>query len=337
MNTKIVQVGCGIWGKNLLRTLNSLNVLSGVFDLDKESLINFTKQKIYRGVYFDTDWEKCLDRDEVKGVVIATPPKNHFEIAMKALQHDKHIFVEKPIATSLEEAEAIVKYAKSKNLIVMVGHIFLYAPEILKLKEIINSEAFGKVHYVYTQRLNLGQIQSCGVLSDLLPHDISIIDFLLDRTCNSVSAFGMKNVLTNVEDVAFVIMDYGDDIKAHLHLSWLDPHKVRSTVVVGDKQMAVCDSINKTIAIYNKTVDLSKLQSETSLDYSRHLLSYKYGDVVYPYIETWEPLVKECQEFISCIEENRQPLSNGDVGVNVVKVLVAAQKSLSDNGWWKKV
>ena len=329
-------VGMGYWGKNLLRTLNSMGALAAAFDKDEKVVEKYLNDRLYKDVYLGTNWEVCLGRKEVKSVVIATPPKTHYDIAMASLNAGKHIFVEKPLTLDIEEAEEIVRVAKEKNLIVMVGHIFLYAPEIMKLKEVVSSENFGAIRYIYTKRLNLGQVQDCGVIDDLMPHDISVIDFLLGKKCKSVSANGISSVLTGIEDVAFVTMDYGE-AKAHLHLSWLDPLKVRDTVVVGTKQMVVCDSINKKIDIYNKNVDLSAMEESMSMSYARHLLAYKYGDVVSPYIETFEPLMKECQEFVYAVTNNTPILSNGNVGLDVVKTITAAKISLANSGAWVRV
>lgn len=336
MSVKIALVGCGYWGKNLLRTLNSMGVLTATFDSDRSVIESYSKNRIYGDVYFDTDWEKCLGRDDVNGVVIATPPATHFEIAMKCLAAGKSVFIEKPMTLCSLQAKTICELAETKNLIVMVGHIFLYSSEIIKLKEIIYSEEFGNVLYIYTKRLNLGQVQACGVINDLMAHDVSVVNYLLDRSCDSVSAHGDSNIIKGVEDVAFVNMKYGN-VTSHLHLSWLDPNKVRETVVVGTKQMVVCDSINKKIDIYNKMVDLSAMEDSMSLDYARHLLSYRYGDVVSPYISVYEPLMAECKEFVACIEEKRRPLADGRLGLEVVKTLAAAKKSLENNGAWEQV
>jgi predicted dehydrogenase len=336
LKRNICLVGCGYWGRNLLRNLNSLGLLAGAFDLDAKIIKSYSQDRNFRDVYFDTDWEKCLSKEIIKGVVIATPPRHHYDIAMVAMKAGKHVFIEKPMTLDIDEAEDIVQYAKENSLIVMTGHIFLYSPEFLKLKDIITSKDFGNVLYIYTKRLNLGQVQACGVINDLLPHDISIINYLLDKKCDSISVYGASNILKGIEDVAFVNMKYGK-VSVNCHLSWLDPLKDRSTVVVGTKQMAVCDSISKSITIYNKGVDLGAMEEDMSIDYARHLLGYRYGDVVSPHIQTWEPLAEECKEFVSCIEENRQPLSGGEFGLSVVRTLNAAKCSLESHGEWVSI
>lgn len=333
---RVAVVGLGYWGPNLLRTFNNLDALAAAFDMDAGKISKFAKDPAYKGLYFDTDWEKCLGRNDVSGVVIATPPNTHFQIAMKALLSGKHVFIEKPMTLSVGEAQKIVERAKAMHRIVMVGHIFLYSPEIIKLKSIVSSKKFGDVQYVYTQRLNLGKIQSpANVVEDLAPHDISILSYLLDKSCTEVQVSAKSHVI-ETEDVAFINLKY-DNILCNLHLSWLDPLKVRSTVVVGTKQMAVCDSIDKTIHLYNKSVNVEKAESKMSESYSNYLMTYRYGDVLIPHIENHEPMKAECQEFLDCIDKEAVPLSDGIMGLAVVKTLHAMQKSLKGNGKWVTV
>jgi predicted dehydrogenase len=232
-----------------------------------------------------------------------------------------------------KESEALVKLAEEKKLIIMTGHIFLYSPEIVKLKEIINSDDFGNVRYIYTQRLNLGKIQDCGVIMDLAPHDISIIDYLLDDTCEGVKTVADSHILEDVEDVAFIAMRYKSGPLVHLHLSWLDPLKVRNTIVVGTKQMVVCDSGSKKINIYNNSVDMEKRSEISNRSYADHLLNYKYGDVVCPYIHNAEPMSLEAEEFINCMENNKVPIASGELGCDVVKTVNAMRESITAGGW----
>lgn len=332
----LVLVGLGYWGPNLLRTFNSLGVLKAAFDISSNKLEKFKRDSTYSNIIFGTDWSVGLT-STIDGVIIATPPNTHYEIAIKAIKSGKHVFIEKPLTLNIDEANSIVYEANKRNLIVFVGHIFLYSPEIIKLKEIINRDEFGDVRYVYTQRLNLGQIQSpANVVEDLAPHDISILNYLLDDECNEVLTVA-KNHVANTEDVAFISMKFKTGILAHLHLSWLDPLKVRNTVVVGLKQMVVCDSMSKKIEIYNKSVDLGELHNDGNISFARHLMTYRYGDVILPYIDNHEPLLTEAKEFLRCIETKEKPLACGELGVNVVKVLMAMQKSLKEGQIWQKI
>lgn len=329
--TKVAVVGAGYWGKNLIRTFNNLHVLKAVYDLSDNVLNNYKNDPVFSGVAFGNDYTCCLDDEEVLGVVIATPPSTHYAIAKACLLKGKHVFIEKPMTLDVESSKDLLLLAEKYNRIIMVGHIFLYSPEIIKLKEVITSEAFGDVRYIYTRRLNLGKIQECGVIMDLAPHDVSIIDYLLDKKCRCVKAVTDSNIIEGVEDVAFISMRY-DDILVNLHLSWLDPLKVRDTVVVGTKQMAVCDSGSKKIDVYNNSVDVVARERLSNRSYADHLLSYKYGDVVSPYIESNEPMAEEAKTFLNAIKTGESPLADGNLGLSVVSTVVAMKASSLDDG-----
>jgi predicted dehydrogenase len=306
--------------------------------MDKDKVKRFKSDPIYSKIHFGTDWETCLSRREVTGVVIATPPNTHYDIAMKALSSGKHVFIEKPMTLDDEEAAEIVALADAKDLVVFVGHIFLYSPEIIKLKEIVHSEEFGDIRYAYTQRLNLGQIQSpANVVEDLAPHDISILDYILEDECGAVQTVAKSHVLETSEDVAFINMRYKKGTMAHLHLSWLDPLKIRNTVIVGSKQMVVCDSGTKKIDIYNKGVDIGVRCNLSNQSYARHLMSYKYGDVLSPYIDGAEPMMEEAKAFLHSIETGEAPIADGNLGLEVVRTLTAMQRSLKGGQVWAKV
>lgn len=331
---KVAVVGLGYWGPNLLRTFNNLGALAAAFDLDSKKINKFAKDPAYKDIFFSTDWEKCLGRNDVSGIVVATPPNTHYRIAYNALLAGKHVFIEKPMTLDPAESEKLLGLAKTCKKIILVGHIFLYSPEIIKLKEIISKPTFGDVHYIYTQRLNLGKIQSpANVIQDLAPHDISIIDYLLDSKCKQVQTFAKSHVI-DTEDVAFINMEYENGVICNLHLSWLDPFKVRNIVVVGTKQMVACDSGEMKIELYNKRVDIEKRQDISNKSYADHLMNYKYGDITIPYIQSYEPMAAECKDFLDCIDKNKEPLSSGHLGLSVVKALDAMQKSLEENGKW---
>lgn len=335
MNVAIV--GAGYWGKNLIRTFNNLGRLIAVFDTDESALDNYKTDPAFSNVEFGTDYDYCLGRWDVNGVVIATPPSTHYEIAKKCLEQDKHVFIEKPMTLDQSRSEELVQLAKEKNRVIMVGHIFLYSPEIIKLKEVVNSEEFGDIKYAYTQRLNLGKIQECGVIMDLAPHDISILDYLFDDTCEGVKVTADSNVIDDVEDIAFITMRYKKGMLAHLHLSWLDPLKIRNTVIVGTKQMVVCDSGTKTLNIYNTTVDIEDRKNKSNVSYAAHLLSYTYGDMISPFVPNGEPMKAEAEEFLRCMKTGDTPLADGELGLSVVKTMTAMKRALTNNGGWEKV
>jgi len=334
MNISII--GLGYWGPNLLRTFNNLGVVKYAHDLDKNKIDKFKDNPLYRDVIFNTEYLTSIYDPKIDAVVVATPPHTHYEIATKALYAGKHVFIEKPMTLSVYESEEIVKIANKNNLVVMVGHIFLYSPEIVKLKEIINSEDFGNIQYIYTKRLNLGKIQSpANVIEDLAPHDISILNYLLDGVCTEAQVIGKSHII-DTEDVAFVSLKYCN-VLCHLHLSWLDPLKVRSTVVVGSKKMAVCDSIEKNIYLYDKGVDVEEQEGKMSDSYSNYVMTYRYGDVLIPKIDNYEPMVEECKDFINCIGTGKKPKASGEMGLEVVKTLNAITGSLKRGGTWETI
>lgn len=325
-------IGLGYWGPNLLRTFNNLGVLKAAYDLDPNKINKFRKEASYKEINFSTDYTEIFKDSSINAVVIATPPNTHYKIAMECLRAGKHLFIEKPMTLNSVEAEEIVSYAKCLNLVVMVGHIFLYSPEILKLKSIVNSADFGKIQYVYLKRLNLGKIQApANVIEDLAPHDISILNFILGTKCTAAQAVAKAHIL-NTEDVAFINLKY-NGILCNLHLSWLDPFKVRDTIVVGSKQMVLCDSVNKKIHLYDKGVDLDEMEKGMET-YADHLLSYRYGDETIPYILPIEPMVVECNAFIDAVNTNTSPVADGALGAEVVKVIESIQQSIDRNGAW---
>lgn len=337
VDMNIAVIGAGYWGKNLIRTFNNNKTLSVVFDKDDAVLNNYRKDPAYSDVEFGNDYKACLDRWDIAGVVIATPPSTHYDIAKTCLLKGKNVFVEKPMTLDTDHSNELVSLAEEQGCVLMVGHIFLYSPEILKLKEIIHSEDFGDIRYAYTKRLNLGKVQECGVIMDLAPHDVSILDFLFEDHCVETRTTATSHVLEGVEDVAFIDLKYSKGYTAHLHLSWLDPLKVRDTIVVGSKQMAVCDSGTKTISVYNMSVELETYESNSNNSYAQHLLSYTYGDIVMPHINTGEPMMAEANEFIACCTNKTKPVASGEVGAGVVKTINSMKESLENSGAWVKV
>ncbi len=334
----IAIVGLGYWGPNLARNLKQLDVLSAVVDKDPSKVEKFRNDPIYCNVKTSTSYEDSVFNSDVEAVVVATPPNTHYTIAKACLENGRHVFVEKPMTLRVDQSEELVKIANKNKLILMVGHTFLYSPDIIKMKELVQAEEFGNLYYMYSRRLNLGKIQSpANVIEDLAPHDIAIFNFISGKKCVAAQAFGTGCILDYSADIAFVNLRYEDGIIANLHLSWLDPFKIRDTVMVGSKQMIYCDSGTKELRIYNKGVDLQKQEDEASGSYSKHLLTYRYGDMITPYIDTYEPLRAEMEAFIFAIRSGKSPVSDGYMGLEVVKVLAAAQKSLRGKGEWIEI
>lgn len=331
---RIGVIGSGYWGPNLIRNFSELSTaeLVAVADCNEEKLTKIQNQ--YKCLQVTPDY-KDLFKMGLDAVVIATPPSTHFPIAYDALENGLNVLVEKPITTSSQQAEQLIELASQKNLILMVGHTFEFNSAVHALKQLLKGEDIGKVYYVDAARLNLGLFQNgLNVLWDLAPHDISILLYILDSLPVSVEVSGMTCVFKGIQDVAYMNLVFPGDILAHVHVSWLDPCKVRRTTVVTSKKMIVYNdvSLSEKIKIYDRGVEAGDYET-TATDFR---CSYRYGDVLIPNIKMMEPLRMECQHFIDSINSHTQPLTSGESGLRVVKILEAAQRSLT-NGHHKEI
>lgn len=324
---KVSLIGLGYWGPNLLRVLNKLGVVYSAHDLDINKINRFHSDPSYSNIKFSLD---CLDyKEDIDAVVIATPPNTHYNLAKKFLELGKHVFVEKPMTEEYWQSEELLRLSETYNKILMVGHIFLYVSEVLKIKDIINSGEIGDLLYVHASRLNLGQFQKSNVISDLAPHDISIFNFLVNSKVERVFSNGYGFINKDVVEVAKIVFEYESGVVCDLHLSWLDPRKKRTTTVVGTKKMVVYDMMSdEKIKVYDKGVDVVDTTSHDS-----YLLSYRHGDIYSPQTEIYEPLERECRHFIDCITNNTKPLTDGSSGMSVVSVLNGALSSLRSGDW----
>jgi predicted dehydrogenase len=327
--TRVGVIGCGYWGPQLIRNFASMAdaQLVGVADKVQDRL-NYVRSQ-YSAVRTYTDHTALLTSD-VEAVVVATPVDSHFTIARDALLAGKHVLVEKPLCSSVAESLELVRLANDGQLILMAGHTFLYNLAVAELRRILHDPEFGKVFYVDTARLNLGRFSPhSNVIWDLAPHDVSILSYILGRNPVAVSAFGSTHVQTNIHDVAYVRIEFEGGINAQVHVSWLDPAKVRRITVVGDKQMVVYNdvSLGEKIRIYNKGVTTSPTDT-----FGEFQLSYRYGPITIPYIGTAEPLRAECQHFLTCVRSGQPALTDGMAGLAVVAVLEAANHSLKNDG-----
>ena len=323
-------VGLGYWGPNLLRNFTQLDgcILKTCCDLNEDSLRRAKMQ--YPDIQITDDFPSLLQDSEIQAVVIATSAKTHYDLAKQAILAGKHVFVEKPLTLSVADAEELVELAKQNDRKLMVGHLMEYHPAVEMLKEMIQAGELGDIYYLYSQRVNLGKIrQDENALWSFAPHDISIIMYLLEAEPENVSARGQAYLQDNIEDVVFVNLVFPDKSMAHIQLSWLDPHKIRRTTIVGSEKMAVFDDMEPTemIRIYDKGVVNGGMYGSFG-----ESLSLRFGDVRSPYIRMVEPLRLECQHFIDCIQSDKQPKSDGQDGLKVVKVLQAAQESLDNGG-----
>ena len=326
----IAIAGVGAWGKNLLRNFHNLCGGGLVLACDQsEDRLKYVKSN-YVGVDTTSNYDDILKRDDIEAVVLATPPAAHYEMASAAIAAGKDVFVEKPLVLSVEDGEKLVEQADKANRIIMVGHIMVYHPATLYLKQQVDSGELGKIYYLYASRVNLGKVRDIeNALWSFAPHDISIILYLLGKDPVRVTSTGSAYLQPGIEDVVFTTLHFGDGTMAHIHVSWLDPHKDRKLVVVGSKKMAEFDDsrASEKIRLYDKGVD-TKQDYETYGEY----LAIRTGDIVIPQIKTGEPLAAECRHFLECIEKRERPRSDGHEGLRVLKVLDAAQKSLQAGG-----
>ena len=328
---RIGVIGCGYWGPNLIRNFSHLKGSQVLMcsDLSEDRLHHM--RNLYPQIETTTDYKRVLARKEIDAVVVATPPDTHMKLAVEALRAGKHVFVEKPLALSSAEGTAMVEEAQKAQRVLIVGHTFVYTAAVNKIKEVIASGELGRVMYISTTRVNLGIFQeNINVVWDLAPHDVSILNFILDAAPESVATQASSYIRKNVEDVAFLTLRYPNDVLAHVHVSWLNPNKIRSTTVVGSKKMLVYDDISalEKIRIYDKGVTVTP-HYDTFGEFN---LSYRYGDILVPRLDDAEPLKVACQHFVDCVEKGTAPRSSGLHGLNVVRVLEAAVESIREDG-----
>ncbi len=325
---KVAVVGVGYWGPNFVRNMDELagSKLVAVCDtaIDKSEKIKAN----YPHLEFTDDFDSLLEGDKVDAVVIATGSDSHYELTKKALLKGKHVLVEKPMSLRVSEGEELVKLSEERKLVLLVGHLLRYHNGLIRLKQYMDEGYLGKILYVYTTRVNLGRIRKEeSALWSFATHDISVVNFLLDGQPESVTASGQAYVTEGVQDVVFATLHFPKRVMAHLHVSWLDPHKIRKVTVVGDKKMAVLDDMEATekLRIYDKGVDVTPSYG----DYGESL-SIRIGDIYIPKISMAEPLKVECQHFLDCIEKGERPLTDGKTGLEVLRVLEAAEQSLTE-------
>jgi predicted dehydrogenase len=288
-------------------------------------------KSLYPSMETTTDYTDIVEDPDIDAIVVATPVSSHFEIALAALDAGKHVFVEKPLTRTVEEGLKLVKKADEKKLTLMVGHTFVFTAAVNKIKELIESGELGEIYYISTSRVNLGIFQEdINVIWDLAPHDISIMNYVLGSRPESVSAVGHSYIRPEIEDVAFVTMNYPGNKLANIHVSWLNPSKIRKTTVVGSKKMLVYDDVSslEKIRLYDKGVTVQPHYDT----FGEFQLSYRYGDISIPKLDEVEPLKIECQHFTDCIEKGITPRSSGVDGLDVLLVLASADRSVRQNG-----
>lgn len=333
--TNLALIGYGYWGKNLFRcfsqTSNSKLEVCCEPESSRHTGIRLKHPTI---AHIDTSLKQTLSRPEIDAVVIATPAGMHYEQTKAALEHGKHVFVEKPLATSEKQATELLKLARKKSVKLFVGHTFIYNDAVRWVKNYLQSGELGELYYVYMQRLALGRVrQDVNALWNLAPHDFSILHYWFDELPKTVSASGVSMLQKGIDDISFVSLEFPSGRFAHVHVSWLDPSKTRKAVIVGSKKMLVYDdtSLDRKITVYDKGVDKEHIQdtcSEKAFDnFYQFTLIQRAGDILIPKINFREPLQVEAQHFVDCINQDLLPLTDGSSGVAVVKMLEAADKA----------
>jgi len=323
-------VGVGGWGKNLARNYYQIPDanLKYICDLDEKKLDQMAN--LYPGTKTTQDYNDLINDPELQAVVIATTAPHHYPLGKMALEAGKDVYIEKPLVLKTADAEDLIRIAEENNQILMVGHLLEYHPVVNKLKEMIEDGELGDIHYIYAQRVNLGTVREDeNALWNFAPHDISVILYLLGMEPTDISARGQAYLQEGIEDVVFFSMNFNGKSMAHVHVSWLDPHKVRKITVVGSKKMAVFDDIESTekLRIYDKGAT-----HNTDYNSFAEYINLRFGDITIPHINVGEPLRLECNHFLESIRTRTQPHSDGLDGLRVVKVLDAAQRSLEQNG-----
>ncbi len=324
-------IGCGYWGPNLLRNFWGLPecCVSIACDLDQKRLDHMAS--LYNGLQITNNYKEVLNNNNVDAVVIATPVHTHYSLAKEFMSKGKHVFIEKPLAASSEEGSELIEIADKKDLVIMVGHTFIYSSPVRKIKEIIDSGEIGDVLYIHSRRLNLGLFQKdINVAWDLAPHDLSIILYLLGSDPLSVSCEGMDHFNTSIEDITDLNLEFPNGIFVNIQSSWLDPRKVREMTIVGTKKMILYDDTEplEKIKIFDKRVDIPPHYDT----YAEFHFSYHYGDIIIPYIKQVEPLRAETEHFLDCIENDTRCMSCGEEGLRVLKILECADMSLKSTG-----
>jgi predicted dehydrogenase len=329
-------VGLGYWGPTLLRALVEVEGVEVGWLCDSDRSRLERSRRRYPAARATTRIDDLLADPKLDAVVLATPVFTHFYLASRALTAGKHVFVEKPLATSSAEADQLARLAEMEGRVLMCGHTFIYSPPVRAVKELLDKDALGQIYFVSSSRVNLGLHQSdISVVWDLGPHDFSILLYWFEEMPTTIRAVGRDSVVKGITDVAFVTMDFPSGILANVELSWLAPSKLRRTVIVGSEKMVVYDDVSADakITVYDRGVTKKLLEEGQEpagyRTYGEFQLLLRAGDVLIPKLDFTEPLKIECQHFVDCIRSGEAPRSDGRAGLRVVRALEAAQRSMT--------
>jgi predicted dehydrogenase len=329
---KVGVIGCGYWGPNLIRNFNEnyQTDLRYACDLDDQRLERIKVR--YPAVTVTKNYKDLLRDKDLHVVAIATPVYTHYRFAKEALEAGKHLLIEKPMTSNSKEAGKLVNLAEKKNLMIFVDHTFIYTGAVKKMKEVISSKNLGDIYYFDSVRVNLGLFQpDINVVWDLAPHDISIMDYLIPGKPKSVVAIGGSHTGNNIEDIAYVTVVYSSELMAHFHINWMSPVKIRRIIIGGSKKMIVFDDLDPSekIKIYDKGILLAKTDKKV---FYQNIIQYRIGDMYAPKIDQTEALKVLIDHMADCIIKKKKPVTDGESGLRVVRILEAADKSLKKGG-----
>jgi predicted dehydrogenase len=321
--------GLGAWGWNVARSFADLKECELVGCCDVDPKRTASAKKAWPWVNVAGNFDEMLRQDSIDAVVISSPAVTHYELARKALLADRDVFIEKPFTLNVPHAEDLASLAEQRQKVLMVGHLLEYHPVVRRLKSMIQSGDLGEIYYIYTQRVNMGRIRGDeNALWSFAPHDISQILYMLEMEPIDVSVRGQSFIQDGIEDVVFLSLYFANRIMAHIHLSWLDPHKVRKTTVVGADKMVVFDDTeaSEKLRVYNNHAEVPSVRSYGDS------IQVRFGDILIPRVDMSEPLKIECQHFIDCVRDHKTPLSDAQDGLRVIRILQAAQESMEHDG-----
>jgi len=322
-------IGLGYWGPNLVRNFLSTEGVKRVYAADISQARIRSASKRFPSVTYTDNYRDLILSKEVDAIAIATPVSTHYPLAKEALLNGKHVILEKPMTRKVSEAQELVEIAHRRNLTLMVDHTFIYTGAVRKIKQLISDGEIGDLLYFDSVRVNLGLFQhDVNVIWDLATHDISIMQHIINQKPISVAAFGATHY-NGVEDVAYVVVNFDNDIIAHFHVNWLAPVKVRQILIGGSRKMIVYDDVepSEKVKVYDKGVDVTTEEGVYQL-----LVQYRTGDMYSPKLDSTEALSLLASHFVECIEHSKTPVTNGEAGLGVVRILEAAEKSINNNG-----
>jgi predicted dehydrogenase len=322
-------IGYGYWGPNIVRNLHGLDSTRAEMVCDMSPKALARARKAYPGIKAVSDPNEVLRSPDIDAVAVITPVWTHYDLAKKALENGKHVFIEKPFTSSAAQAEELIELAARKNLTIMVDHTFLFTGAVRKIRELTESGALGDLYYYDSLRVNLGLFQhDVSVIWDLAPHDLAIMDHIIKGEPEAVVATGERH-LNGVEDVAYMTIYFPHNVIAHINVNWLSPVKIRTTLIGGQKKMVVWNDLvaDEKIRVYDKGVEISSGEGIRDL-----LVSYRTGDMWAPQVEQLEALHVELDYFANCIMNNKTPFNDGHAGLRVVRMLEAAEASIQKRG-----